>query len=462
MAHHRLYLIALVAILAFSAVLASSEPRACSGKKLTRERIIEWHDKIYSTTNVLGAPGGGASGLRAWAMVVTAMYDAANLAEDSEYESYLDLSGIPSSINANKAEPLAAAAKAAEVVLNGLIPASTAANVRDMLRFSHLSQLSVHLGALGDTAKKANGIALGEFVGQRMLANRTNDGHPPNNCNNWPNPATAACPNSVVNSTLWYKYSYGQSYFPGAPNSPGYPQVRPFAIPSYAHSLFTVPPQPAPGTAQHLSDFGETFGFGTSDPSLSTRTAETTNIALFHDGNFGSQVGWAMDYVSSSGIDIDGVELLRVLALAAISSHDAHAAHWLYKYTHLNGRPIVAYRTVTPGSPAHIYQDAAWTPVLTTSQTPEHPSGHSARSGGACFAFIKALGDIPPNGSFRTISYSQPQQGARTYNSISEFYQEVHNSRVYGGVHWRSALIAGQDLAEQVTDYVFATILRSN
>jgi hypothetical protein len=43
-----------------------------------------------------------------------------------------------------------------------------------------------------------------------------------------------------------------------------------------------------------------------------------------------------------------------------------------------------------------------------------------------------------------------------------QFYQEVHNSRVYGGVHWRSALIAGQNLAEQVTNYAFGKILRRN
>ncbi|ELR11729.1 uncharacterized protein ACA1_261490 [Acanthamoeba castellanii str. Neff] len=454
------FFLAVVALLALSAAIASGSN--CGSKRVTRERIVEWHDKIYSTTNVLGAPGGGASGLRAWAMVVTAMFDAANLADDSEYASYLDLSGIPSSINVNKAEPLAAAAKAAEVVLNGLIPASASADVRNMLKFSHLSQLSVHLGALPDNYKTANGIALGEFVGLRMLANRTNDGHPPNNCNNWPSPATAACPNSVPNSTFWYKYQYDLPYFPGQPNSPGYPQVRPFAIPAYDSALFTVPAQPAPGTPQHLSDFAETYAFGTSNASLSARTAETDAIARFHDGNFGSQVGWAMDYVSSSGIDVDGVDLLRVLALAAISSHDAHATHWLYKYTHYNGRPIVAYRTVTPDSPAHAYVDPSWTPVLTTSQTPEHPSGHSARSGGACFAFIKAFGDVPPNGNFRTISYSQPQLGSRTYTSIMQFYQEVHNSRVYGGVHWRSALIAGQNLAEQVTNYAFGKILRRN
>jgi hypothetical protein len=46
-----------------------------------------------------------------------------------------------------------------------------------MLHFSHLSHLSVHLGARSVTLPRPpTASALGEFMGQRMLANRTNDG----------------------------------------------------------------------------------------------------------------------------------------------------------------------------------------------------------------------------------------------------------------------------------------------
>jgi hypothetical protein len=324
-----------------------------------------------------------------------------------------------------------------------------------------LSQLTINLGALPRNTKTNNGIAVGAFVGAALVANRTGDGHPPNNCNNWPNAATPACPNSVPNATEWYKYQYNLPYFPGQPNSPGYPQVKPFVIPAYQDAMFAVPPPPAPGSAKYAADFAETFGYGTSDPARSTKTTEKSDIARFHDGNFASQVGFASDWLATSGVTVDGVDLLRGVMLAAISSHDAHATHWLYKYIHYNGRPIVAYRQIPANTPTlGAFSDPNWFPTLTTSQTPEYPSGHSARSGGACNGIIKAFGDIPVNGVFRTVSYSSPSQGERAYSSVSQFCAEISNSRVWGGVHYRSACEAGGDMAARVTNYVFNNVAR--
>lgn len=62
----------LCSLLIASPVLGSN----CNARKLSRERVAEWHATLYNTINILGAPGGGASGLRAWAMLNLAMFGA--------------------------------------------------------------------------------------------------------------------------------------------------------------------------------------------------------------------------------------------------------------------------------------------------------------------------------------------------------------------------------------------------
>jgi hypothetical protein len=54
----------------------------------SREEVIQWHNTLYESTNVLGAPGGGSSALRGWAMVAIAMFEASNAVEQ-RYTPYL-------------------------------------------------------------------------------------------------------------------------------------------------------------------------------------------------------------------------------------------------------------------------------------------------------------------------------------------------------------------------------------
>lgn len=409
-------------------------------QKLNKERIVEWHDKLYESTNFMNAPGGGSSGLRGWSMMTLAMFDAVNIIENNFNSYYVKRADIPSSIDYRNADTLAAAAKAAQVVLDSLFPLAAR-------RYAHLAQLAIHIGGLPQNSKTSNGLLLGEFVGTRIIAKRSTDGHPP------ANPA-------VVNGTNFDEYIYGTPYFPGVPNSPGYPSVLPFAIPSYTDSRFTVVPPLSRDSAQWLTEWAELYTFGTSNASASARTNETDNIARFHDGNFGSQIGWTIDVLMSADIDLDADELLRIIALTAMSSHDAHATHWYYKYFYLLGRPIVQYRNVPQSKPdLYQYRDNNWSPALTTSQTPEYPSGHASRTGGVTHSFTRAFGDQVPGGSFRTISFTQPQLGFRTYTTFSGFQSELMASRTYGGVHWRASGHAGSSMALRVTNYIWDNFL---
>src|SRR3974390_1721163 len=92
----------------------NSPPRA----GLTRNEIAEWHEKLYESTNALNSPGGGSSGLRGWAMMALAMFEAST-AIDRTYSTYaVPASSVPGEIDLKIASKRVAVARAAQVVLD--------------------------------------------------------------------------------------------------------------------------------------------------------------------------------------------------------------------------------------------------------------------------------------------------------------------------------------------------------
>jgi len=236
-----LVLLSLVFSLAFGAGLALAAERDAgngpTGDDLTRFDIAEWHDKLYESTNALNSPGGGSSGLRGWAMMALAMFEASNTI-DRTYAPYAVSPGsVPANIDLKIASRRVAVAKAAQVVLDGLFapPPSQPKNaLAHLRRFAHASEFAIHTAAF-DPASPAyvDGVALGNFIGEEILKNRADDGHPP-------------ADTKVVNGTDWNQYQYGLPYFRDPPQSSGYTSVRPFGVAAFGLAggdvTFVVPP----------------------------------------------------------------------------------------------------------------------------------------------------------------------------------------------------------------------------
>jgi hypothetical protein len=443
--------------LGFTTGIATAAERNAEGSlprdDLTRYEIAAWHDKLYESTNALNAPGGGSSGLRGWAMMALAMFEASNTI-DRTYAFYaVPVASVPGGIDLKIASRRVAVAKAAQVVLDGLFappPSQGPSAQANLRRFAHATQFAIHTATIDPTSPAyTNGVALGTFIGLQILKKRADDGHPPADVN-------------VINGTRWNEYQYGLPYLPSEPQSSGYTNVRPFGVAGFGLAggdvTFVVPPLTS-DSPEFKTQWEELYRYGTSNSARSARSAETDATARFHDGNFGSQIGNTIDVLTSADIREGGTDLLRIIALTAMSAHDAHANHWFWKYQYRFGRPITQYRQVPADQPNGLgaLHDDAWQPILTTSPNPEYPSGHAARTGGLTASFRKAFGD---NVTFRTISFSDPAAPPRTYTSFTALQDEVMISRTYGGVHWRHSGPAGRDMAQRVTDYIWSNYLQ--
>ncbi len=100
----------------------------------------------------------------------------------------------------------------------------------------------------------------------------------------------------------------------------------------------------------------------------------------------------------------------RTLALAAVAMSDAGVAAWDTKFTYWDPRPQNGVRDLG--------LDKNWNPYIDTPFFPSYISGHATYSGAAA----------------AVLSYLYPKDAA-TFNAKAD---EASNSRLWGGIHWRS------------------------
>ena len=95
--------------------------------------------------------------------------------------------------------------------------------------------------------------------------------------------------------------------------------------------------------------------------------------------------------------------------------------------------------------------DENWKPLLQTPPFPEYPSGHSVAS--TCAAVL--LTDIFGN-NFEYVDNSELQFGlpSRKYKSFLDAANEASESRLYGGIHYKSAIVNGISQGRNIGNYV--------
>ncbi len=432
--------------------------------RLTKERIAYLMHTASRSSVQISNPGAGSSAMRAAALVNLAMFESVNAIEQ-KYEPWnVTFASIPSSIDLNRANKVAAAATAVRGVLDWLYPG----NFNQGTRFFHKEMQDIMIqGIIGSRPQDIqHGIALGEFVAARLIANRTNDG--------WVNPP-ASLPVPQGDGVCAYAYNI-PPYFPGQPFSSAYGfQVRAFGSPDpqyYVNNpVYYAPPPPACDSAANLADLENIFGYGTSYAQNSTLTYEKNVTAYFHGGYYGTFNDFGYEILTSSKSlgEADDVDVLRVLALASMAQHDTHASHWTWKYTYFHPRPITVFRMINASNPAHAalahLYDPNWNMGIPAFmiQTPEYPSGHSSSASAYFEAFRLGFGD---EHNFTLNSYSiihMPEfasEVSRTYTRFTDVIEDVNDARVFVGVHYRNTVNVSTVRGKRIAGDYFDRLLK--
>ncbi len=376
---------------------------------MAADMVLEWNAVAVEATRVakLSPP----PQTRALAMVQGAVYDAVNGIART-HERYL----VPSVVPRSTSRPAAASATAHRALVN-LFPASSSSF--DALHASILA-------GIPDGPEKRVGIIWGEFVANVILAVRANDGSnaivPP--------PGGSGPGVWVPTPPAFLPYLLPQWGF-----------VRPFAM--NGSSQFRPAGPPSLDSQRYLADYDEVKQLGAAVGS--TRTEEQTEIALFWADGAGTETppghwnGIAQIIAAARGNALE--ENARLFALLNIAMADAAICAWDAKYAFDFWRPVTAIAFLEP--------ELNWMSFIVTPPFPDYTSGHSTFSAAAATVLPLFYGteDLP----FTTGSDFLPGV-YRSFSTCFDAADEAALSRIYGGIHFRSAsedgLQAGTNIGE--------------
>ncbi|GAB4001077.1 hypothetical protein GCM10028807_56230 [Spirosoma daeguense] len=140
------------------------------------------------------------------------------------------------------------------------------------------------------------------------------------------------------------------------------------------------------------------------------------------------------------------IQTVEAYALASFALSDGFISCWDEKYR---------TKTVRPETVINKHIDPKWTPFLQTPPFPEYPSGHSVISTAAATVLTQLFGD---NIAFIDSTEFKYGHGVRSFKSLRAAADEASISRLYGGIHYRSALENGQVEGEKVGKWVIDKI----
>jgi len=406
----------------FTACIAAINLGSSIGTPADADVVTDWNNAALDAIRAERTAPPIAS--RSLAILHVSIYDAVNGIART-HEPYL----VQSAVAASASRKAAASAAAHEALVN-LFPAS--ASSFDALH-------AAILAGIPNGPQKTAGITWGEFVANQILAARANDGHdaivPP--------PGGSGPGVWVPTPPAFLPYLLPQWGF-----------VVPFAMRN--SSQFRPPGPPALDSQRYAADYEEVKELGALVGS--TRTEDQTEIALFWADGAGTETPpghWnsiAQIIGAAQGNTLE--ENARLFALLNIAMADAAICSWDAKYTFHFWRPVTAIAFAEP--------ELNWMSFIVTPPFPDYTSGHSTFSAAAATVLPLFYGteDLP-----FTVGSDFLPDVYRSFPTCFDAAEEAAVSRIYGGIHFRSAsedgLQAGTSIGEwTVTHYLLPSYNR--
>ena len=404
-----LVVVALLSTSVGSIEASGSPPPAAADPKV----VSDWNATAFDTI-IVDAGKANAEAFMWFAFEQAAVYNAV-VGITRRYELYnWDRRGP------RRASPQAAAAVAAHDVLVEYFPASQA-------RLD--TALTASLAEIPDGRAKDQGIRYGERAADRLIELREDDGRFA--------PVTFDAPPAPG---VWRPTPPGFAPF----FDPWMAQLRPLLLES--PSQFRPGPPPALTSPTYTEDFNEVKAVGSATSTV--RTPGQTDTARFIAGStFPLASSSLRDLAARHQLDIS--DSARLFAAVDMSGADAAITAWDSKLEFAYWRPVTAIQLAdTDGNPDTL-ADPGWLPLLTTPPYPDYTSGLTTFMG----AVTRALtGVLDPGGDRIDVNITVAGV-TRHYEFASQLNQDAVDARVWSGIHFRTADLAGNESGTQVGEW---------
>jgi len=350
----------------------------------------------------------GPNSVRTMALAQSAVYEAVNAITSRYPRDHVDLGP------AQDASMDAAIAAASRTVLLHEGP---------VLKPQTEAAYTQAVDAIADGEAKTRGISLGERAAADVLAKHTDDigkieAYRP-----------LTTPGAYVPTTFPQGYA-------GA-------QHRPWVMKSA--SQFRPGPPPALSSALWARDYNEIKSVGSATSTV--RTAEQSDVAIFWATSLPDVfIGLLRSVAIAPAREVTRNARLYAAATAAMS--DAEIAVLEAKYHYQFWRPITAIRNGDRDNNSATDRDPDWAPLIVTPIQPEYPCGNCVYA--ALFAaVIRAEAGSDPLPTLSTISNTAAGV-TRHWARPEDMVQEVSESRIRLGVHFRNSTEVGNHMGEQI------------
>ncbi len=167
-------------------------------------------------------------------------------------------------------------------------------------------------------------------------------------------------------------------------------------------------------------------------------------------------------------------EFVQYDFLTNVAAFDTAIAIWNEKYRYDAVRPFSAIRYVYGNRPVTAWggpgkgtvsdiSASEWKSYLNVADHPEYPSGSAAFCGAHAQASRRFLGSdnlgwsipVPQGSSFVEPGVTPATDIDLTFNTWTEFEEECGQSRLWGGVHFKSSLQAGQTIGNKIGNLAY-------
>ena len=394
---------------AIAALLVTAQPAAA-------DTVSDWWEFANKISPLYGP--GTPEQKRAVSRASLAMFEALN-AIDRRYESYLKL---PPG-DATASQDAAAATAAYKVLLHHYPDKKTALD----------ESYAITMAEIRDEKAREAGRLIGEQAAQAAI--------------------TAGGVDPAVKPAPWRPRTAPGVWIPTT--TPGIDSsawaFKPWAIPTV--EALRAPPPPPLTSATWARDYEEVRRLGAK--ASTERTPHQTLMARFRE---------APDLTPSMRAVADApgrtpVQNARMFALYQMALDDSVMVMSESKNHYNFWRPITAIRNGDEdGNPA-TQPDPAWTPLLTTPNFSEYPCGHCTFAA-AVAEVMKAETGTAPKGGVRIASLTISNSVVQVLPSWDRWVEEVSFSRTLGGVHYRFANKAGEEIGRKAARIVLEKVAR--
>jgi hypothetical protein len=228
------------------------------------------------------------------------------------------------------------------------------------------------------------------------------------------------------------------------PNEPFWGEMRPFVL--EAGYTCNVPVDVTYSTDTNSVFYKQAVEVMDAGNNLTDWQKETVRYWIDTPGITGAPAG---HWISISSQLVDQLDLTldrtaMMYAMVGMSLADAFISGWWTKYQTMVVRPVT-----------YIQENIRrrWTPYVETPPFPEYVSGHSIGSASAAEVLTAFFGAQAFEDQTHII-YGHEETFARSYTSFEAAAAEAATSRLWGGIHYRSAIENGMRQGRCVGDTI--------